>query len=648
MTGVSHGAEYPYGDLPDAGCSVSDAEDGHPSIAPALSAISGPNAADGLGSRTATCSYTDKGGLTTTVSATYTIIKAASVVTVSCDPTDVTYTGSAQTPCTAAVTGTGGLSQSASVSYTKNIDAGTATASAAYAGDPTHLGGTGSATFTIGKASSSVTLTCPSAVPWTGAPVTPCTATAAGVGGLDVALAPAYSLNTAVGTATAAASYDGDDNHTAGTGSTTFTIEKAASVVAVTCPASETYTGSAIKPCTAVATGAGGLNKSVTVTYGDNTNAGTATASASYDGDDNHTASTGSTTFTIEKAASVVAVTCPASETYTGSPIETCTAAATGVGGLNQTLTVSHTANINVGTATANATYAGDANHLGSTGSETFEITKAASLVAVTCDPTEVTYTGVALEPCSAVVTGAGGLHESLATTYADNTNAGTATANATYSGDANHLGSTGSETFEITKAMSTVTVTCSPTSVTFTGTPIEPCTARATGAGGLDTGASVSYTNNVAVGTATATGTYPGDANHTGDSDSKTFTIEHWTLKGFYAPVDMTPVGVATKVFNTVKGGSTVPLKFEVFAGTTELTSTSVVKSFKTATVTCDGSSPTDEIEITSTGGTSLRYDTTGGQFVQNWQTPKSPGCYRATVTTQDLGTIEAYFKLR
>jgi hypothetical protein len=33
-------------------------------------------------------------------------------------------------------------------------------------------------------------------------------------------------------------------------------------------------------------------------------------------------------------------------------------------------------------------------------------------------------------------------------------------------------------------------------------------------------------------------------------------------TLKGFYAPVDM-----GNSVVNTAKGGSTVPLKFEVFA---------------------------------------------------------------------------------
>ena len=46
------------------------------------------------------------------------------------------------------------------------------------------------------------------------------------------------------------------------------------------------------------------------------------------------------------------------------------------------------------------------------------------------------------------------------------------------------------------------------------------------------------------------------------------------WTLTGFYQPVDMNGVS------NAVKGGSTVPLKFEIFAGPTELTDTAIVKS--------------------------------------------------------------------
>ena len=122
----------------------------------------------------------------------------------------------------------------------------------------------------------------------------------------------------------------------------------------------------------------------------------------------------------------------------------------------------------------------------------------------------------------------------------------------------------------------------------------------------------------------------------------SRTYTVLAWTLKGFYQPVDL------GGVFNVVKGGSTVPLKFEVFAAS-ELTSTSVIKSFVQTKIACDGSLPTDEIEVTTTGGTSLRYDATAGQFIQNWQTPKFPGqCYRVTMTTQDNSSLTAFFKLK
>jgi hypothetical protein len=73
VTSVEHGAGYAKGSVPAAGCAVEDAEDGSSSFAADLSAITGAYAADGLGNQTATCSYTDAGGLTQETSATYSI-----------------------------------------------------------------------------------------------------------------------------------------------------------------------------------------------------------------------------------------------------------------------------------------------------------------------------------------------------------------------------------------------------------------------------------------------------------------------------------------------------------------------------------------------------------------------------------------------
>lgn len=124
-------------------------------------------------------------------------------------------------------------------------------------------------------------------------------------------------------------------------------------------------------------------------------------------------------------------------------------------------------------------------------------------------------------------------------------------------------------------------------------------------------------------------------------------YTVNHWTLNGFYQPVDP-----GTTV-NTVKAGSTVPFKFEVLAGSTEFTSTSFnnspVGTFSAKKVSCTTGSSEDTIEVTSTGGTSFRYDTTSGQFVYNWQTPKNTGsCYDTTFTAQDGSTLTAHFKLK
>jgi hypothetical protein len=135
------------------------------------------------------------------------------------------------------------------------------------------------------------------------------------------------------------------------------------------------------------------------------------------------------------------------------------------------------------------------------------------------------------------------------------------------------------------------------------------------------------------------------------GNSDTKTLSYEvvAWRLSGFYQPVDM------NEVVNTVKNGSTVPLKFEVFkqlAGT-EFTNTGIINQPLTAkqvSCTAFNGDPIDEIELLATGGTTLRYDSTAGQFIYNWQTPKKPGaCYSVTVGTEDGSSIPfAHFKLK
>jgi hypothetical protein len=882
ITGVST-TPYAYGSTVSPLCNVDDAEDGKSSFPATVTANA--DVVAGIGTFTASCSFTDSGGLLAQASTTFVVEKAQSTVTVSC-PSTVTYDGKAQEPCSATVKGNQ-LDTTAAVTYTPNVNAGTVTASAEYAGSATHLSSAGSATFTIQKASSTTTVTCPTSASWTGSAVTPCTARVTGAGGLDMGLTPSYTDNVSVGTgATASAAFTGDDNHTASSDTKTFEIGKAPSKVTVTCTAGQVYTGIALTPCTATVTSAGGFSDSLLVNYADNldatgdaeatatasfggdathasasgsatftiakassnvtvscptsvtydataqtpctatasgvgmkpvtgltvgysnnTNAGTATATSSWGGDANHTDSTANTTFKIAQAPSEVAVTCPTSVVYKGAEQKPCTATATGLGMDDVALVPSYTDNTNAGTASASAIFAGDANHLRSTGSTTFEITQAPSKVEITC-PASIVYNGSEQTPCTAKATGVGMDDVALKPSYTGNTDAGAANVSATWAGDANHLDSTGSKTFEIAQAPSEVAITC-PTSVVYNSSAQTPCSARVTGAGGLSQAIDVDYSGNVSAGTATALAVYEGDLNHVGSTGSETFEITKatpsvdlsctsatydaaahpcsasvtgigaeltgipaivtysrggtattdvtsagtvevlatyagstnytaasktaslviakatpvvsldcptavvydgtahpctgavkglgdelsgapvaitysrggtattdvtsvgtvgvlgsyagssnytaasrtgtvaigaWTTKGFYQPVDM------NGTLNTVKAGSTVPLKFELFAGATEKTGVSDVASFRTQTLSCQGlTALTDDIEMTTTGGTSLRYDTTGGQFIQNWQTPKTVGvCYAATMTGKDGTQITAYFKTK
>jgi hypothetical protein len=105
-----------------------------------------------IGALTVTASVT---GVSTPTSFSETGTLASTTVTVNC-PSSVTYNGSAQTPCTASVTGVAGLNQSLTVNYSNNINAGAATASANFAGDANDSSSSNSAGFTINQASQTI------------------------------------------------------------------------------------------------------------------------------------------------------------------------------------------------------------------------------------------------------------------------------------------------------------------------------------------------------------------------------------------------------------------------------------------------------------------------------------------------------------
>jgi alpha-tubulin suppressor-like RCC1 family protein len=127
-----------------------------------------------------------------------------------------------------------------------------------------------------------------------------------------------------------------------------------------------------------------------------------------------------------------------------------------------------------------------------------------------------------------------------------------------------------------------------------------------------------------------------------------QTFPIIAWTIQGFHSPVSMPEGG--QPVWNVVKGGSTVPLKFNIYAGAVEQTALSAVDGGSVAlyTVGCQPGDVTElAAEIDNTGSTSLRYD--GTQFIQNWKTPKKANvCYAVRMTARDGSAITGYFRTK
>ncbi len=93
VVGVTDGASYEFGNVPAATCSVTDKEDGASSSAASIGAITGPRAADGLGSQTASCSYVDAGELSASASATYSIVDTTKPLVTATAPATAQATG---------------------------------------------------------------------------------------------------------------------------------------------------------------------------------------------------------------------------------------------------------------------------------------------------------------------------------------------------------------------------------------------------------------------------------------------------------------------------------------------------------------------------------------------------------------------------
>lgn len=477
-------------------------------------------------------------------SATATLTITKSVVDIVINVQDVTYDGRSH-PAGVTVIGLGGDYFPADLlTYNGSIDspvnAGTYAVVATYNGSDIYEAATATATFTIHKATPTVTVT--GGTFTYDATAHPASGSVAGGGGVPLG-APVFTYNGAPdppvngGTYEVIGTYAGDVNHHPASGSGTITIDKTWPIVTIA-GGTYTYDGQA-HPATGSVTGVGGVQIGpLTFTYNDSpqppVDAGGYAVTGTYPGDANYHQVVRYTSVQIDRAVPTVTVT-GGTFGYDGQP-HAATGTVTGVGGvalgpLTLTYDGSPDVPVNAGGYVAVGVFAGDANHGYAAGSAIITITKAVPTLVVTGGtfsydgqphPASGSATGVAGEDLGPLTFTYGGSPEAPV-------NAGSYTALGAYAGSTNYAAASRTAAISIGKAPATVSVTGG----TFTyDMAAHPASGTVTGANGASLGApTFTYSGSpnapTNVGVYDVIGTFAGDANHDAATGTATITIQ-------------------------------------------------------------------------------------------------------------------------
>jgi hypothetical protein len=143
----------------------------------------------------------------------------------------------------------------------------------------------------------------------------------------------------------------------------------------------------------------------------------------------------------------------------------------------------------------------------------------------------------------------------------------------------------------------------------------------------------------------ATCTATLAGIHTVTGSigdkTDTATLQVVYYGFSGFLSPVNNPPV------FNTVKAGQAIPVKFSLYGNQgLDIFSADYPMSVK---VDCDTSAPQETVEDTVTAGSSgLSYDLASDRYTYVWKTNKSWAntCRKLTIILKDGIEKSANFK--
>ena len=484
-----------------------------------------------------------------------TINKAASVTTVTvAGGESFTYDGNAH-PANVSVTGAGGLNLAPAPVYSCGhapvdvADSG-CTASYTYLGDANHLGSSDSKTYTISKATPTLSVN-GGTFTYDGA-THGATTTVTGVGGAPVSgsttlnyagvpptsYGPSTTAPTNAGTYQARAVFTSSDgNYTNAQGTAQIIINKADSTTTLSGTGTFTYDGLA-HSATANVTGIGGLNQAVPVVYSGNcsaapvnVNESPCSVSATYAGDNNHNGSSASGSIIMTKADASITV-YGYNSVYDGFAHGT-SGSATGVGGVNLSASLNLGATfINVPGGTAYWTFSGGVNYNDANGSVAIVITKADPVVTATGNT--CTYNG---SPCVGSGSAIGVNGESLTPVniaYRDGLgtlmaaapiNAGVYQVAARYAGDNNYnQKQSAPATITILQASQAITVTREPLASAYYSNSFP---VAATASSGLvvsinssgscsgSGGGAASITMTAGSGTCTITFDQNGDANY-------------------------------------------------------------------------------------------------------------------------------------
>jgi hypothetical protein len=663
--GVTGSASYEFGSVPAASCTVTDAEDSNPSATPVLSAITGPLSGYGLGSQTATCSYTDAGNLTATASATYSIVDthAPALDTPGDQTVEATSSAGGEASWTGPTATDAVHVQSVGCDVTSphTFPLGDTVVHCS-ATDEAGNQATGSFTITVVD-TTKPTLTVSSDV----------TKEATGPGGASVdydaptatdnydsvltpTCSPASGSLFALGNTSVSCSVTDSSNNTSTGGFTVHVVDTTAPDVTV--PADMTVEADSPQGAnvdfdvTALDIVDGATSVSCDHQSGDTFDFGTTVVScASTDNAGN----TGHGSFSI-----LVQDTTPPVLDSHGD----VTAEATGPNGAAVTYTKPGATDAASTTVTVDcilpsgSTFALGSTPVNCTATDAHGNTAGGSFNVIVQDTTAPTLTLPADQTAEA--TGPSGATVTFSATASDLVDGATTVTCSPVSGSTFALGNTtvnctstdlagntAAGSFTVHVVDTTAPTLHLPSNMTLTATSAAgaPASWTATATDAVDT--SVDVTCVPPSGSTFAPGTTTVNCSATDDSGNQatgSFTVTvNFGWNGFFAPVD-------NGILNTIKGGQSVPLKWSIPNGSGGwISSLSVVKSVMQASITCANTLPTDDIETPTSGATSLRYDTTANQYIYNWQSPKAAGnCYRITVTLTDNSTHVALFKTK